>query len=227
GDGSVNCGAEVALKHDLPYAVVPGGTFNHLAGALGITSIEEATRAITEGRTAAMDVGSIDGKPFFNTASIGVYVELVEARERLESTIGKWPAVIVALVTVLRQGTPLRVEIDGVPRTIWMIFIGNCRYRPEGFAPSWRERLDDGTLDIRIVNGSEPWSRTRLVLAVMTGQLGRSRVYEAKTVKQIEIKSLEGPLRLARDGETFDGSDSFVVAKYNGRLLIYVPGNAH
>ena len=224
GDGSINCGAEVALKHDMPFAVVPGGTLNHLASALGIKSIEDATGAIINGQTAAMDIGRIDGKPFLNTASIGAYVELVDARERLESKIGKWPAVIVAMVTVLRKGTPLRVEIDGVPRVIWMIFIGNCRYHPQGFAPSWRERLDDGALDIRIVSGSEPWSRTRLVLAVITGRLGRSRVYEARMAKQIEIKSLEGPLRLARDGETFDGSNSFVVEKHRERLSIYVLG---
>lgn len=224
GDGSINCGAEVALKHDKPYAAIPGGTLNHLARDLGIASLEDAATAVIEGQTAAMDVGLIDGKPFLNTASAGAYVELVDARERLESRIGKWPAVIVALVTVLSKGKPLRVEIDGVPKVIWMIFIGNCRYHPQGFAPSWRERLDDGDLDLRIVNGSEPWSRTRLVLAVMTGRLGRSHVYEARIAKRIEIRSMEGPLRLARDGETFDGSDSFLVEKHKERLTVYVPG---
>ena len=28
-----------------------------------------------------------------------------------------------------------------------MIFIGNCRYEPDGLAPSRRERLDDGLLE--------------------------------------------------------------------------------
>ena len=41
-----------------------------------------------------------------NTASIGNYVDLVDAREKLEDRIGKWPAVLVALVKVLRESRP-------------------------------------------------------------------------------------------------------------------------
>lgn len=42
-------------------------------------------------------------RTFLNTASTGVYVDLVRAREELEERLGKWPAVLVALTRVLRQ----------------------------------------------------------------------------------------------------------------------------
>ncbi len=223
GDGSINAGAEVAAAKGMPLVVIPAGTLNHLARDLGLISVEDAVEAVRRGQTVAIDLASIDGRAFLNTASFGGYVDLVDARERLESTIGKWPAVIIALGRVLRTSTPVEVEIDGRKRRIWMVFIGNCRYQPAGFTPSWRPRLDDGQLDIRIVDGSAPWSRARLVLALVTGTLGRCRAYEQRTATSIEVVSLQGPLRLARDGETFDGSERFTVCKRAEPLAVYVP----
>lgn len=223
GDGSIGAAAAVAHAVDKPLLVVPAGTLNHLARDLGIGSIGDSIEALRAGHTVAVDVATIDGRVFLNTASFGGYSELVDSRERLEGTIGKWPALFVALWQVLRRSEPVRVEIDGRPRSLWMIFIGNCRYHPAGFAPSWRERLNDGELDIRLVDASEDWARVRLLLAVLTGRLGRCRIYEGFTTKRLEVRSLQGPLRLARDGETFDGSESFVIAKDPKPLEIYVP----
>jgi undecaprenyl-diphosphatase len=223
GDGSISTAASVAHAADRPLLVVPAGTLNHLARDLGLAGPEDAVRAVREGHAVAVDVATIDDRPFVNTASFGSYGELVDARERLESRIGKWPALSVALVRVLRRAKPVRVEIDGRERRLWMIFVGNCLYHPAGFAPTWRERLDDGRLDIRLVDATTPLARTRLLLAVLTGRLGRSRVYEAFTTRELRVKSLDGPLRLARDGEVFDGSDAFVIRKEDRPLAVYVP----
>ena len=223
GDGSVNTAAVLAAEHEMPLLVVPGGTLNHFAYALGVDSIADAAEAVREGRAVSVDQALIDGHTFVNTASIGSYVDLVDARERLEKRIGKWPAVVVALVRVLRQARPVALEIDGQRRRIWMIFIGNCRYHPPGFAPSWRERLDDGQLDVRIVDGTRPWSRVRLLLSVMSGRLARCGAYEQRYVKSLHVKSLAGRLRLARDGETFDGPEEFTISKADEPLRVYVP----
>ena len=223
GDGSINTAAAIAAENDKPLFVVPGGTLNHFAFALGLESIADAAQAVREGRAVAVDRAVIDGHTFVNTASIGNYVDLVDAREKLEHRIGKWPAVVVALMGVLRTSRPVELEIDGQRRKVWMVFIGNCRYHPAGFTPSWRERLDDGQLDVRIVDGTHPWSRTRLLLSVMTGRLARCGAYEQRFVRSMHVKSLEGRLRLARDGETFDGPEEFTIAKADDPLLVYVP----
>ncbi|MGH9265469.1 MAG: bifunctional phosphatase PAP2/diacylglycerol kinase family protein [Acidimicrobiales bacterium] len=223
GDGSVNTAAALAAKTGKPLFVVPGGTLNHFAYALGLESIADAARAVREGRAVAVDRGVVDGHSFVNTASIGSYVDLVDARERLEDTIGKWPAVVLALFRVLRRAGPIEMEIDGRRRKVWMMFIGNCAYDPPGFAPSWRSRLDDGQLDVRIVDGTQPWSRVRLLLSVMTGRLARCGAYEQRYVPSLHVKSLAGHLRLARDGETFDGPEEFTITKADEPLLVYAP----
>ena len=223
GDGTVNLAASIAAEHGKPLMVVPGGTLNHFAVALGLETVEDAVGAVRDGKAVAVDRGLIDGHTFVNTASIGSYVDLVDARERLEGRIGKWPAVVVALYRVLRHAEPVKIDLDGEPRSVWMVFVGNCKYHPSGFAPSWRERLDDGQLDIRIVDGDRPWSRARLVVSVLTGRLARCRAYQQRFERRITVRSREGTLRLARDGETFDGSDEFTIEKAPEPLVVFVP----
>jgi diacylglycerol kinase family enzyme len=222
GDGSINAAAGVAAAHRLPLAVVPAGTLNHLARDLGVATVADVAAAVEAGTVIEVDLPAIDGRRFVNTASFGSYAELVDARELLEERLGKWPAMVVALVRVLRRGTPVEVELDGRRRMLWMIFIGNCRYRPAGFAPTWRERLDDGELDIRVVDAGHPWCRTRLVVALLTGQLGRSAVYEHWRTTTLVVRSQREVLRLACDGETFDAAGAeVVIAKDGTRAGVY------
>jgi hypothetical protein len=76
---------------------------------------------------------------------------------------------------------------------------------------------------VRLVDAHRPFSRTRLVFAVLSGRVGRSRVYDQRAVRSMHIRSLDGPLRLASDGETFDGPDDIHVAKADRRLVVVTP----
>jgi diacylglycerol kinase family enzyme len=223
GDGSINTAAGVALRHRLPLVVVPAGTLNHLARDLGVETVEDAIDAVRAGEAVEIDVGWIADRPFLNTASFGSYVEIVDAREALEGRIGKWPALVVALARVLRHGDAIDVDIDGEQQSLWVAFVGNCAYRPDGLAPTWRDRLDDGLLDVRVAVAGEPFCRTRLVLAAATGRLSRSPVFRTWRTTNMHISSADGPLRLARDGETFDGTSAFDVLKNGDRLAVYTP----
>jgi undecaprenyl-diphosphatase len=223
GDGSINAAAAVALDHRLPLVVVPAGTLNHLARDLGVETVGDTIDAVRAGHAAEIDVALIAGRPFLNTASFGSYVDLVDAREDLEGRVGKWPAMVVALARVLRHSLPVEVGLDGERRSLWLVFVGNCRYQPEGMAPTWRERLDDGQLDVRVVDASHPFCRTRLVMAALTGTLRRSRVFETWLTTNLQVSSTDGTLRLARDGETFNGAAEFEIAKNGARLAVYTP----
>ena len=220
GDGSINAAAAHALATDRPLAVFPGGTLNHFARDLGTNEAADTIAALHDGALVTVDVGDIDGKPFLNTASFGSYADFVDEREKLEGRIGKWAASLIAAAKVLRHAEPVRVEIDGIRRNIWMIFIGNCEYQPPGLVPSSRSRLDDGLLDVRYVDCA-PRSRLRLLRALATGRLAHTKVFRRTLVQSLDIHSLDGPLRLARDGETFDGDADVRVSKHPGALAVY------
>ncbi len=226
GDGTVNCAASAALEHGVPLAVLPAGTLNHFAAELGITDLDDLVRAVRNGEAAEVTVGSAaeagDDLYFLNTFSIGVYPELVRRREARERWLGKWLALGVALVEVLRHAEPLEVELDGRSRRLWLLFGGNGRYHPPGFAPSWRESLDDEVVDLRLVDATSPWARSRLVAAVLSGRLGRTRVYEEREVDRADIR-LTGRHELARDGEIQPAPDRLVLQSARRRLVVYRP----
>jgi hypothetical protein len=73
----------------------------------------------------------------------------------------------------------------------------------------------DGQLDVRVADAAHPFSRARLVIAVATGRLHRTT--------GLRVRSADGPLRLARDGESFDGTEDFDIVKAGDRLAMYAP----
>jgi undecaprenyl-diphosphatase len=127
-----------------------------------------------------------------------------------------------ATLTVLRDAEPLDVVIDGAPRRVWTLFAGNGYYHPAGFVPSWREHLDEGSIDIRIVDAAKRFARTRLVLAVLGGTLARSRVYEQRVVGRLSLEVPEGE-RLARDGEVDKSPGRMLLRAAAQPLLVYRP----
>lgn len=225
GDGTISAGAAVAHRQDLPLAVFPAGTLNHLARDLGMETLDDAVAAVRDRSTSDVDLAEIDGRPFVNTASLGAYVDVVDRRERLERWLGKWPAFLVALVVVLRRASPVPIDIDGRVRSVWLLFAGNCRYESPGLAAARRSHLDDGVLDIRLVDGSRRWSRARVVVAALTGRLASTPVYERWEAGEVHVRSLGGPLRLAHDGETFEGSEHFVIRKRARPLRVLAPAH--
>jgi diacylglycerol kinase family enzyme/membrane-associated phospholipid phosphatase len=237
GDGTVNAAALIAAEHRLPLAVFPGGTLNHFAADLGIFTLQDAVAAIQAGHGGSVDLGRVtpkgatgDGEEhkgdptyFLNTFSIGAYPELVRARESLQKYLGKWPALGVGLIRVLAQGRPTRAVVDGQERSLWLLFAGNGRYNPPGFAPTFRRSLHDGALDIRAVDASHPLARTRLVAAFLTGTLARSRVYQAAAVSHLRIDGIHATEHYARDGEITPAADSLVLDKALHTLTVYLP----
>jgi undecaprenyl-diphosphatase len=222
GDGSASAAVAVAREVGLPLLVLPGGTLNHLCRDLGLETVDDALDALAAGRAIRADLGLLDGKPFINTASLGAYPEFVARREALEDRIGKLPAMAVAGVRALWSAEPSLLEVDGRPTRVWLIFIGNCRYLPDGPAPSVRARLDDGLLDIRLLDGEQPFARLRLLAAIVAGRAAASPGLRAWRSAGLEVRSLDGPLRTARDGEVTEArSDRFSVAKEPAAVVLY------
>ena len=222
GDGTLSAAAAIAADRGVPLITVPGGTLNHLARDLGIDSLDDAIAAVRGGMVGCIDLGTVADRCFVNTLSFGGYTNVVDRREQLERRLGKWPALVVALVWELPRMRPCRIELDGRRVDVWLGWIGNCVYGPPGLAPAWREQLDDGLLDVRLVHGGR-LARTRFVLAALIGRLSALAVYSERRVESLEVVSCDGPLRLAADGETFDAPAHLTVGKRRRGLQVVLP----
>jgi diacylglycerol kinase family enzyme len=79
GDGSLAGVAAAAAKHGLPFICVPAGTRNHFALDLGVDrhDVPGALDAFTDGFERRIDLAEVNGLPFLNNVSLGVYGEAV------------------------------------------------------------------------------------------------------------------------------------------------------
>ncbi|MFE3292826.1 bifunctional phosphatase PAP2/diacylglycerol kinase family protein [Rhodococcus sp. NPDC059234] len=226
GDGTVVTVASAAVRHGLPLAVFPGGTLNHFARDAGVGDVSSTALAVAEGSAELVDLGAvrIDGgaeATFVNTASLGGYPEAVRLRERWESRLGKWPAAAWAMVRVVRSAQPLPMSIDGVDRSVWMLFVGNGRYSPSDQVPMSRPELHRGTLDVRYLRADRRLSRLKLAAAALTGTLGSSHVYVQENVRSLTVEVAGDSVALATDGEVIADGRRFEFRSETERVVIY------
>ncbi|MEV6025401.1 phosphatase PAP2 family protein [Streptomyces sp. NPDC052036] len=227
GDGTVNAAAEVALRHGLPLAVLPGGTLNHFALDLGIEEVHDVVRALRQGDAVRVDVGRFSSGGtqgcFLNTFSLGVYPDLVRQRERWSPRIGGWPAGVLAALRVLRgDHHPLRVEVGGRTHPLWLLFAGNGTYHRRGLAPGRRHDLADGKLDVRVVHGGRR-PATRLLTAAFAGPLSRSPAHSAVRVRRLRLDGVAPGTLLAYDGEVAEAAGAVTLEKLPEALTVYRP----
>lgn len=230
GDGTVQRAAAAAMANDIPLAVLPAGTFNHFAKDLGMFPLATALDAVRAGTEAKVDVGEVCGKIFVNTASVGAYTDFVAIRERYEHRIGKPLAAAVAAFRTLGQAKAVRLrvaDLDGetIDARFSLLFLGNGRYEPRGFAPMHRAVVDDGRLDLRLLGVSRRVSRARVIIDLFTGRIDRNRRYQQFSDAEYHFDLPDGPYRIARDGElgeTIDRLDARVLPR---ALTVIAPGH--
>lgn len=217
GDGTVGTAAAAAVEHSLPLLVLPGGTLNHFARDAGTGSLKEAVTAANRGEAALADVGLVTvergmaGNPetaellMLNTASIGLYPNLVRRREMLQPALGKPLAGVVAMLRTFATGTPTTLLVNGVRHKLWIAYVGRGRYYPRDHAPLVRPVLDDGVLDVRMITADESFARLRLLWSVLTGTVATSRITHLTEATSLRIESDGSSMVLAVDGEAIAG----------------------
>jgi YegS/Rv2252/BmrU family lipid kinase len=226
GDGTLNAAVDSLVQHQLPLGILPLGTANDLARTLSIpTSTPEACRVIAAGHTQPIDLGWVNGKHFFNVASLGLSVRLTESLSR--GTKRRWGALAYALkaIQMVRQTRPFRAEIrcqgTAIPVKTIQIAIGNGRYYGGGMAVTDDAAIDDQRLDLYSLELQHWWQAFPLLWRLPRGQqrvLPWVRVLHGQEIEIITPKAF----RINTDGEL----TVWTPAKFrvmSRALTIYVP----
>ena len=113
GDGSLALVAGVAARHQVPMVVVPAGTRNHLAMDLGLDrgDVVGALDAYGAAVERAVDLGDVNGRPFVNNVSLGLYAEIIRSPAYRDA---KLDTTLSALPGLLGPGSaPFDLRFDG------------------------------------------------------------------------------------------------------------------
>lgn len=224
GDGTVAAAAGVARAAGKPLAVFPGGTFNHFAKQIDCATVDRTIAAVKAGTVEKVDVVTLNGgTTLLNTASIGVYPRFVEIREKYEGKTGKTVAAVIAAWRVLKEENAVEIRYDGKTLKTSLFFLGNSLYRPSGFAPVDRATIEDGLLDVRMLETGRRFSRLRTVVALLTGNSGRSPLYHELHRPEFRCEILSEPTEVAYDGEVGDKVSELDFVAHYRVLSVYRP----
>lgn len=212
GDGTINAVGQVALAHELPFGIVPEGTFNYLSRAHGIPQEpDEAIRSILEGTIRPVQAGLVNDKVFFVNASLGLYPQLLEDREAYKRRFGRSRLVAVwsALVSLMAQPKQLEIDLDAdgqrSHRRTPTLFVGNNRLQLDQVGIDLAPALDRDRLVAITAQPLGVTSSLRLMLSGFLGRLGEapevsSFAFETLTV-QVGKRGRRSRVKVATDGE--------------------------
>ena len=157
GDGTINyvVNSMCAKGLNYPLGIIPAGTANDFAGALGLSSnVVKAARQIVAGSPKRVDCGRVNGLYFVNILSFGMFTTTSQRTpDKVKRHLGKAAYIIEGSKELHnRESIPLHIEHDGgvtdVDSMITLIFNGETAGK---FPLARAASLHDGLLDCVIL----------------------------------------------------------------------------
>lgn len=208
GDGTLHEVAGAIVKSgksdEVVLGVIPIGVGNDFCRSLGIPhDLAGSLEVIRRGKIRQLDLGRMEDVYFVNSMGAGLDAVIARKAEQSRSLPGGLRYLYALFSSLLRlRSYPLEVEADGEKRKLnaLMVSVGNGSYCGRGFRLCPQAELDDGKLDLCIVQ-SIPLIRVIMSLpAVIKGTHLRFSYVSYRQPGNILI-SCDGDLPVYCDGE--------------------------
>ena len=181
GDGTIN---EVVngfmidgrpINREAVLAILPLGTGSDFQKSLGIESLDDAMKLIDQERPSPIDLGLVEyqspegrreSRYFGNVVSFGMGGEVAARAKNIVSKVSGKGAFLLATAQVFLTYQPktAELEVDGQPHgpfTITNIAIGNGRYHGGGMHVCPKALLDDGELEVTVIEALSSYELLR------------------------------------------------------------------
>lgn len=193
GDGTVNFAVN-AMKQkglDIPVGIIPAGTANDFAKALGMSDKPlEAARQIAFGRVERVDCGRVNDQYFVNVLSFGIFTTTSQHTSNASKhLIGKL-AYLIEGVKEFRSmhAVPLEVVADGeafdLDSLIVLVFNGETA---GGFRLARNSSVRDGLFDCLMLEKKNVIRSTEAMIRYLLG--GKPRILRQLQARRLDIRS--------------------------------------
>jgi YegS/Rv2252/BmrU family lipid kinase len=223
GDGTINEIARALAYSKTSLGIVPGGSGNGLSRQLKIpfdppAALERALRS----QDRLMDAGELDGRMFFNIAGIGLDADVAGMVATRIHHRGVFPYLASTARDLFRyKPRHYVVEADGERfdvRALMVVIANSTQY---GFnariAPL--AVVDDGLLDLVIVEDRGRSGNFRRVPSVFAGGLEQQRGVTMRKVRSVSVRS-DAPMSLHVDGEVLRQATDVEARVHPGALRV-------
>jgi diacylglycerol kinase family enzyme len=201
GDGSLAVVAAVAAAHGLPFVCVPAGTRNHFALDVGVDrqDLPGALNAFSDGVERRIDIADVNGRPFLNNVSLGVYGDAVQRPSYRDAKVRTLlETARLVLGPSAREPAVLLIDDAGREhRQPAVLLVSNNPYALDQLVASGtRPALDTGQLGVMVLDapGDRPHPPARAWTAAHLEVAAPATVHAGIDG---EAADLSGPLRFA------------------------------
>ena len=210
GDGSIGRAADAARRARVPLAVIPVGTANDFARALGVPmELRSACEVAVRGRRARrFELGWIGDRPFVNAASAGLSPLAARNATGLKRVFGPL-AYSVGALRAATTAEPIACRVACGPDPVfsgraWQVTVGVTG----AFGGGAEIDADpaDGALDVLVI---EAGSRARLARHAYGLRAGRIEAQPGTSHRRASevVVDTDGSTGFNVDGELVDGAD--------------------
>lgn len=226
GDGSLGPAADAASRCGAALGVIPSGTANDFAAALGLPEDEDEALALAldpAARRVAVDLARADARPFLNAANFGLAADAAQAADDLKGKLGAGAYVAGALKAGI-TGEPFEAVVTVEDDVLWsgpawqVVVAGTGAFGAgSGLDAAVR---DDGLLDVAVIPGGSRTGLVRRAVALRRGNLAESPdVPHARG----RIVTIDAPQAAANiDGEIVDPAPRRLTTG-SERVLVVAP----
>ena len=192
GDGMVHLGLQAVGGTEVPFGVVPAGSGNDFARAIGVPLRDTAAAAsiVVTGAERRIDLGRVGDQWFAGVVAAGFDARVNDRANRMRWPRGRMRYNAAMLVELgVFQPVPYVLDLDGEAweTSAMLVTIGNIPSYGGGMKVTPGAILDDGLLDIMIV---KPLSKARFLTVfprVYTGSHVDLPFVEIRRAKQVRI----------------------------------------
>jgi diacylglycerol kinase family enzyme len=233
GDGTLLAAAEALAGGETSLAPFPTGTLNHFSRRLGIADLATAAASLREARVARAPVGVMDDRIFLNTATFGIYADIVRRRERWRPYLRKWGAASVSFLRAFIRMPQVEVglEVDG--RYSWhrtpLVWVG-IGWGSFPFVHDAPERRSSPDLEIVIMRPRGRLGTLALLLRLGIGLRDRSEPVEDSALEVLHARQFliraPGAIGVTLDGEVLRKRGPIFVGLEDAALPVIAPAPA-
>ncbi len=225
GDGTVSDVASALLGSNTELAIIPCGSGNGLARALGVPpDFTSAARLLIEGSTLTIDNGLINDRPFFCTCGVGFDAE-VSRRFALEKRRGRtsyFKNILLDYLSYSPQSYVISIGGKVVTETAFLIAICNASQYGNNAYIAPKASLTDGLLDVTIVHQGSLIESALAGVDLFTGQLDRNTLIDSFRVSSATItRHSKGAAHI--DGEPVELGCTMEIGVQAASLRVRVP----
>jgi diacylglycerol kinase (ATP) len=218
GDGTLHQVLNGMLRsekaaHELPaLSVIPLGSGNDLARALGINATPQSVKNFLQKKPTLLDVGHIEYRSdgikkavyFMNVADAGMGPEVVSKLQASSKPFGAGLAYYTAILSTFFTYRPMVVNIN-TPAGQWSdklrtLAVGNGKFYGHGLCIAPDASLQDGTLNTFVCGNVSVFDFMRYSTTLKNSDYVRHSKVHYAMATTVELTA-ETPCRIEADGE--------------------------